>query len=339
MRLNIFSQSSAEIKAQVLTAFPAYRHRQLMHWLYVKQVFEPEQMTDLPANFKAFVSEHFSFTLPRIDFSKTASDGSTKYRLLMEDVAKIEMVMIPDRGNKLTLCVSSQVGCARACSFCATGRIGIKRNLEVHEIVGQILMAASLSPQQRLTNIVFMGMGEPLDNLPNVLKALSIIQAEDTLAFSPRRTTISTCGVVNGIVALTDSGIRCKLAVSLNSAIDTVRDTLMPINKIHPLAALKNALIYYLKANNFRVTFEYILIPEVNMGAADIKALKKFVGDLSCKLNFIPYNPVPLLPYRAPDQAEIEAFMAAAQCLNQAVTLRRSRGAEVCGACGQLAGT
>lgn len=339
MLLNIWGQSSEEIKAVVLQAFPSYRHRQLMHWLYVKQVFDPVLMTDLPADFKAYLAQNFSFALPQIDLAKTASDGSTKYRLVLEDGAKIEMVLIPGMKNKLTLCVSSQVGCARKCSFCATGRLGLKRNLESHEIVGQILLAASLAEDQRLSNIVFMGMGEPLDNLPHLLKSLRIIQAEDSLAFSPRRTTVSTCGITAGIIHLADSGVKCKLAVSLNSAIDEVRDTLMPINKIHPLPALKNAIIYYLNKSSFRVTLEYILIPEVNMSAADLKALRKFAGDLSCKINFIPYNPVPQLPYRKPEPAEIEAFMASAQSLNQAITLRRSRGAEVGGACGQLAGT
>ncbi|MDY0337426.1 MAG: 23S rRNA (adenine(2503)-C(2))-methyltransferase RlmN [Candidatus Cloacimonadaceae bacterium] len=339
MRINIFSQSPSEIKAKVLEAFPAFRYRQLMHWLYQKHIFDLDKMSDLPLDFKTYVMNNFELSLPQIEISKLASDGSTKHRLILEDGALIEMVLIPDKGNKLTLCVSSQVGCARACSFCATGRLGLKRNLQTHEIVGQILLAASCSNERRLTNIVFMGMGEPLDNLTNVLKALTIIQAEDTLAFSPRRTTISTCGVVNNIITLADSGIKCKLAVSLNSAIDSIRDQLMPINRRYPLAALKNALQYYLSKSKFRVTFEYILIPEINMGATDLKALKSFVGDLSCKINFIPYNPVPHLTYRKPDASEIEAFMASATCLNQAITLRRSRGGEVCGACGQLAGT
>ncbi|MDD4099856.1 MAG: 23S rRNA (adenine(2503)-C(2))-methyltransferase RlmN [Candidatus Cloacimonetes bacterium] len=339
MRVNIFSQSSSEIKAVVMKAYPAFRHRQLMHWLYVKQVYNPEEMTDLPIDFKVFITQQYSFSLPLIDKEDKADDGSIKYRLLLEDGAKIEMVMIPDQDKKNTLCVSSQVGCARSCSFCATGRLGLRRNLETHEIVGQIMLAMAQSPLPRVTNIVFMGMGEPLDNLPAVLKTLTIIQAHDTIAFSPRRTTVSTCGVIPGIIALADSGVKCKLAVSLNSAIDEIRSTLMPINRTYPLISLKNALVYYLSRSSFRVTFEYILIPDVNMSAADIKALRKFAGDLSCKINFIPYNPVPQLPYRKPEKLEIEKFMTAAQSINQAITLRRSRGSDVSGACGQLAGS
>ncbi|MDP2172642.1 MAG: 23S rRNA (adenine(2503)-C(2))-methyltransferase RlmN, partial [Candidatus Cloacimonadaceae bacterium] len=186
-------------------------------------------------------------------------------------------------------------------------------------------------------NLVLMGMGEPLDNLQNVLDAIKLIQHIQSLAFSPRRTTISTCGIVPGIIKLADSGIRTKLAVSLNSAIDAVRDQIMPINLKYPLAQLKNALLYYQQKSPFRITIEYILIPGVNMSSTDIKALRRFAGDLSCKINFIPYNPVPNLPFEAPGKAQIETFMTAAMSIPQAVTLRKSKGADIMGACGQLA--
>lgn len=335
--MNIFGLLPCEIKEQIAPYFPAFRYRQLMHWLYTKYNFEPAQMSDLPKDFKAWLDLNFSFALPKVLETKQGSDGSSKYLLKLEDGNHIEMVLMP-LDKKLTLCVSSQVGCRRKCSFCATGLLGLKRNLDAHEIVGQILLAAAISQPQRLTNIVFMGMGEPLDNLENVERALMIIQSDESISFSPRRTTISTCGIADGIIRLADSGIKCKLAVSLNSAKADTRTTLMPINRRYPLPNLKAALIYYLSKSSFRITFEYILIPEVNMGFSDIKALQKFVGDLSCKINFIPYNPVPHLPYRQPTEAEIESFMAHAQILNQAITLRRSRGADISGACGQLAG-
>ena len=338
--MNIFGLHSQKLSAMVEEHFPKYRAKQLLHWLYQKHIFVPEEMTDLPAPFKTWLHENFSFTLPKIIDTKRAKDGSSKYLLELEDGAKIEMVLIPDKQrSKLTLCVSSQVGCSRACSFCATGSLGLARNLETHEIISQILLAQRQSPQHRISNLVFMGMGEPLDNLPRILAAIQIIQASDTFAFSPRRITISTCGLAPQIITLAQSGIRCKLAVSLNSAIPAKRSRLMPVNDVYPLQELKSAIISYLKHNKFRVTFEYILIPGLNMADEDIKALKKYVGDLACKLNFIPYNPVDALPFRPPTEAEIESFMAKAQSLNQAITLRRSRGAEVCGACGQLAGT
>lgn len=335
---NIFSLHPEALEARLKGHFPAFRYRQIVHWLYKKLVFDTEQMTDLPVNVKEFLAANFSFALPRIDFVQTADDETAKYRLMLEDDAIIEMVLIPS-GKKRTLCVSSQVGCARNCAFCATGKMGLKRNLETHEIVGQILLASAICQPERLTNLVFMGMGEPLDNLDKVLDSLRIIQADDSLCFSPRRTTVSSCGLPAKIRQIADSQVRTKLAISLNSAIDAKRDILMPVNKSHPLKELKEALIYYLQRVNFRVTFEYIMIPEVNMGQEDIKALKRFVGDLSCKVNFIPYNQVPDLPYRSPTEREIDEFLRGAQVLNQAITLRRSRGANICGACGQLAGT
>ncbi len=338
MLTNIFSLMPEEIEARLKGHFPAFRYRQVMHWLYNKLVFDTEQMTDLPAPVKDFLTQNFSLALPVVDLVQDADDGTAKYRLKLEDNAIIEMVLIPS-DKKRTLCVSSQVGCARNCSFCATGKLGLKRNLQVHEIVGQILLAAAICQPERLSNLVFMGMGEPLDNLDNVLASLKIIQAENSLTFSPRRTTISTCGLPDQIRKIADSKVRTKLAVSLNSAIDAKRDILMPVNKLHPLEELKRALIYYLQRVNFRVTFEYILIPEINMGGEDIKALKHFVGDLSCKVNFIPYNSVPTLPYRSPTEQEIDVFLSRAQVLNQAITLRRSRGSKISGACGQLAGT
>lgn len=338
MLTNIFSLTPEQLEARLKGHFPAFRYRQVVHWLYEKLVFDTEQMTNLPAPVKAFLAEKFSFALPGIDYVLTSDDQTAKYRLKLEDDAIIEMVVIPNE-DKRTLCISSQVGCARNCAFCATGKIGLKRNLMVHEIVGQILLAVSICQPQRITNLVFMGMGEPLDNLDNVLATLRIIQAEDALTFSPRRTTVSTCGLPLKIRQMADSKVRTKLAVSLNSAIDAKRNILMPVNKLHPLSELKEALIYYLNRVNFKVTFEYIMIPEVNMGPEDLKALRGFVGDLSCKVNFIPYNHVPALPYRSPSEQEIDDFMKQAQGLNQAITLRRSRGANICGACGQLAGT
>lgn len=327
------------VQAQALTdflgeSFPAYRSKQLLKWIYRNLVFAPEQMTDLPADFKDYLRSAFDFTMPRIAQQLNSADGSSKLRLILADSREIEMVLMPE-DKKLTLCVSSQVGCARACSFCATGSMGLHRNLGTHEIVQQILLALQIS-KQPISNLVFMGMGEPLDNLDNVLDAIRLIQSEQTLTFSPRRTTVSTCGIIPGIMQLADSRVKTKLAVSLNSASDDVRSSLMPINLKYPLDILKKALLYYQKRSKFRITLEYIMIPGINMSALDIKKLSKFCGDLSCKLNFIPYNENPALPYHAPSPEDIEYFMKTAQSIPQAITLRRSRGADILGACGQL---
>ncbi len=323
-----------DLEAFLTPAWPAYRVRQLLNWIYRKFVFDPAHMTDLPPEFKTALLEAFDLSLPGIAEKQDSTDGSSKYRLILADGAQIEMVLMP-QDKKQTLCVSTQVGCARACAFCATGRMGRKRDLQSHEIVQQILLAAR-DAKPALTNLVFMGMGEPLDNLDNVVDAVRLIQHESALAFSPRRVTVSTCGIVPGIHRLADSALKVKLAVSLNSARDEVRDQLMPVNKKFPLSVLKKALLYYQRKSPFRITLEYILIPDVNMSAADLKALRKFSGDLSCKINFIPFNPVPQLTFRAPTETEVTDFMALARELPQAVTLRRSKGADICGACGQL---
>jgi 23S rRNA (adenine2503-C2)-methyltransferase len=234
--------------------------------------------------------------------------------------------------------------------------MGLVRNLSTDEMVTQILHGSSectdrttaqtrsktetANPNEttasRITNLVFMGMGEPMDNLDNVLQTLRIIQADNALAFSPRRTTVSTCGVVPGIISFADSGIKAKLAISLNSAIDAKRDVLMPINRKYPLHELKQALLYYLRKSSFRITIEYVLIAGENMGREDLNALRKFVGDISCKINFIPYNPGGTSTLQAPDKQQVDDFMRAAAALPQAITLRKSRGADVFGACGQL---
>ncbi len=313
---------------------PEYRCRQLLSWIYRKFVFDPVRMTNLPAGFKDLLQQSFDLSLPQMVQHLVSSDGSFKLRLSLAAKAEIETVLMPE-ARKCTLCVSSQVGCAHNCSFCATGSMGLRRNLETHEIVQQILLAASLSDKP-ITNLVFMGMGEPMDNLETVLDALRLIQHEHSLAFSPRRTTVSTCGIVPGILRLADSGIKTKLAVSLNSALDEVRSQIMPVNRNYALAALKQALLYYQRRSRFRITLEYIMIPGLNMGATDVKALRKFCGDLSCKINFIPLNPVPKFTHQAPTEDEIRAFIAMAQSIPQAITLRRSRALDILGACGQL---
>lgn len=337
---NIYGLFPDEIELSGDAKLPSYRKQQLLSWLYRQYCSDPDKMLNLPSQLRASLMQRYSFFLPDVNTRLQARDKAIKLRLRLEDDTFVESVLIPE-AKKRTLCISSQVGCARACSFCSTGKMKLMRNLETHEIIGQIILAsadlkASEAEQPRLTNLVFMGMGEPLDNAENVFTALRIIQHQETLAFSPRRTTLSTCGVIPGIISMADSGIKAKLAVSLNSAIPAKRDLLMPVNKQYPLPELKQALLYFRRKSSFRITLEYVLIPGMNMAAEDLKALKHFVGDISCKLNFIPFNPAPDSEYRAPSPAECEHFMQQAQSLPQAVTLRKSRGADVFGACGQL---
>jgi len=333
---SIYGLLPSQLGPLISKDFPAYRGKQLLGWIYQKAVFDPDQMSDLPAPFKAWLKDAFDLRMPALEDRQLSQDGSVKMLLRLEDGARVESVLIPE-GKKRTLCVSSQTGCARGCGFCATGTLGAGRNLLPHEIVQQVLINCQEIYPERLSNIVFMGMGEPLDNYDSVISALQILQDNAGLAFSPRRITLSTCGVVPGIIRLADAGVKVKLALSLNSAIDSVRDKLMPVNRLYPLKQLKRALQYFNGKNPFRITFEYILIPGVNMDDAALKALRRYTGDLASKINFIPYNPVAQLSYRSPTKAEVESFMASAAALPQAIMLRKSKGQDINGACGQLA--
>ncbi|MBN2830256.1 MAG: 23S rRNA (adenine(2503)-C(2))-methyltransferase RlmN, partial [Candidatus Cloacimonetes bacterium] len=336
-KTNIYSLSSEELFASLIKGdTKSYRVQQLLNWLYQKFVNDTNGMTNLPLSFRKELNDKFSFSLPEIIKKVDSKDGSTKYLLKLEDDEKIEMVLMPSE-EKTTLCLSSQVGCSRDCKFCATGKLGLTRNLQTHEIIGQIVLAMKLLSPNILTNIVFMGMGEPMDNFENLIKSLKILADTEALCFSARRTTVSTCGVVPQIRRFADSGVKAKLAVSLNSAIDSKRDELMPVNRLYPLAELKDSLRHYLSKNTFRITFEYVLIKDFNMGREDLKALIKFTGDLSCKINLISWNQVVGLAYKSPDVSETNNFRASLLKVNKAVMFRDSRGNDIAAACGQLA--
>jgi len=315
-----------------------YRAKQLTEWIYKKLAIDFQSMSSLPATFRERLNEEYQLAYPQIAKQLCSVDGSEKLLLTLPDKSNVEMVIIPAE-KKNTLCISSQVGCARGCQFCATASLGLKRNLTAGEIVAQIMTAVRLLHEngQKLTNIVFMGMGEPLDNLASVIKTLKIIQHDSGLTFSPRKTTVSTCGIIPGIIKLADEGVKTKLAVSLNAALDDKRDAIMPVNKIYNLSELKKALKYFSTRNPFRITFEYVMIPEFNMTSSDVQAIKKFMGDLPSKLNLIAWNRVEGLSYQTPGQAEIDRFISQLQTISQAVTFRKSRGSDIKGACGQLA--
>jgi 23S rRNA (adenine2503-C2)-methyltransferase len=309
---------------------------QINNWIYNKFVFDFDSMLNISKNMREILKQNFFFDLPKIETIQKSFDGTKKYLLKLKDDMFIEMVMIPNPKKK-TVCISSQVGCARNCKFCATAKLGLIRNLTVSEILGQILLVSKELFPYKLTNIVFMGMGEPLDNYENVLQAIRFIKSEDRLRFSPRRVTISTSGVIPGINKLAEENLNIKLAVSLNSAVNEKRNEIMPINKTYPLDELKNTLLNFRKKTNFRITFEYIMIKNFNMDNSDIKALRKFVGDISCKINIIPWNPVGNLTFKSPSKYEIDEFRNKLQeNLNIAITLRNSRGQDIDAACGQL---
>ncbi len=313
-----------------------FRIKQLKHWIFEKYVDDFHKMNNLPATLIKTLSENFECSYPKIEKERISEDKTRKYLLRLHDDQFIEMVLIPTE-KKNTLCISSQVGCSRNCAFCATAKLGMERNLKPSEIVGQVLLAMRLLKEEKLTNLVFMGMGEPLDNYDNVVHSVRMLQED--VGFSPRRMTISTCGVVPGIRKLGQSGLKVKLAVSLNSAIPGKRDRLMPVNRVYSLNELKQTLLDFRRKSAYRITFEYIMFGGLNTGSDDAKALVAFTGDISCKINLIPCHRVPGLNFIPPTEDEIKAFQESLHNLSAAITVRTSRGQDIEAACGQLAGS
>ncbi|MBW6515394.1 MAG: 23S rRNA (adenine(2503)-C(2))-methyltransferase RlmN [Candidatus Cloacimonetes bacterium] len=314
-----------------------YRSIQICDWIFKKFVPDFSLMSNLPKQLRDYLANHYPLQFPLIKQKTVSNDGTTKFLLKLADNSHIEMVLIPEK-EKLTLCISSQVGCLRRCRFCATGDIGFKRNLDSAEIITQLLLAFRYSLGRRITNLVFMGMGEPLDNHVNVFRAIRLMQDNRLLSFSPRRITVSTCGLIPGIRKLLAEKVKIKLAVSLNSAIQEKREYLMPVAKLYPLKELKQDLQLYRRNNPFRITLEYVMFKGFNTGKEDARALIKLLGDLSCKVNLISWNETQCnSEFQAPSPDEIEKFISYLQPLPFAVTYRKSRGKDIQAACGQLA--
>ncbi len=337
MRKNVLDLLPEELIQHLLEiGEKEYRAKQILSWIYSKRITDFTKMTSLSEALRIKLQEIYQIGIPTIINKVVSVDGTTKYLLALHDGSNIEMVLIPN-GKKNTLCISSQVGCARQCKFCATAKLGLTRNLETYEITSQVFLAIKELGEDKLTNIVFMGMGEPLDNFENVIKAIKILQHDLCFNFSPRRITVSTSGVIPQISKLADTGLKLKLAVSLNSAIQSKREILMPISKTYPLSELKKTLIDFRKKTPYRITFEYVMIKDYNIGRKDVKALLKYLGDISCKLNVIKWNKVDDLSYETPSATEIDRFIKSMNILSSAVTYRRSRGTDIDAACGQLA--
>ena len=313
---------------------------QVVSWLYAKRVDDPLEMTNLPADLRNRLSAEWSTHALDVASVQKSTDGTRKFALRANDGAVIEAVLIPEE-RRSTLCVSTQVGCALACSFCATGALGFTRNLTTAEIVDQVCHAQSQldsdGESERVTNIVFMGMGEPLLNLPNVRSAISIFTNPKAFAVAPRRVTVSTAGLVPKIPELLDIG-PLNLAVSLHATTDDVRDELVPLNKKFPLDVLLGTLRESPLVNRRRpVFFEYTLMDGVNDSVADARRLPKLLRDIPCKLNVIPMNPHSDSAYQPPSDEAIDRFTSEVHAGGLRVTLRRDRGRDIDAACGQLA--
>lgn len=313
----------------------AWRADQVARWLFERRVREFEAMTDLSQALRADLAARLSTRALTLDAVHRAVDGTAKLALSTHDGAVIEAVVIPEKQRR-TLCVSSQIGCSLDCSFCATGRLGLGRNLSAAEIVDQALVAAELlaGTGERLSHVVFMGMGEPLLNLRAVTQAIRVLSHPRAFGISPRRITVSTAGVVPRLEELAAS-LPVRLAISLHATTDAVRDELVPLNRRFPLAKLLAACAR-LPGRRDPITFEYALIEGKNDSDADAERLARLLRGQKAKVNLIPLNVFPGLAYRCPSDARIDRFAALVSRLGVLATVRRSRGDDIYAACGQL---
>lgn len=317
-----------------------FRAKQVYEWIWQKGASSFADMSNISKDLREKLSSEFSFPALTTDATQMSSDGTIKTRFKTFDGYKIEGVLIPTDERK-TACVSSQVGCSLTCKFCATGKMERKRNLNFDEIYDQVSMLNAQSEKhygKKLSNIVFMGMGEPLLNYNNVLKAIERISSEDGLAMSPRRITVSTAGVAKMIKKLGDDKVRFKLALSLHAATDKKRNEIMPVNESNNLAALTDALNYFYRQTKNEITFEYILFNNFNDGLKDADDLIKIYRQVPADLvNIIEYNPIDGENFSKPDEDKTMAFMQYLEKNRVNARLRRSRGKDIDAACGQLA--
>jgi 23S rRNA (adenine2503-C2)-methyltransferase len=347
--VSVFGLSRAEIAARIAEALSLdakkarMRASQLWRWVYHYGLTDFEAMTDIGKEMRAALAALFSLARPRIAERQISSDGTRKYLIEVSKGAEIECVYIPDVGRAGALCVSSQVGCTLTCTFCHTGTQALVRNLTAGEIVAQVMAVKddlgewpSGGDDRRLSNIVFMGMGEPLLNFDHVARAIETIADGDGIGISRRRVTVSTSGIVPEIVRLGEV-TGAMLAISLHATNDELRDVLVPINRKYPIKELLEACRAYPAANNSkRITFEYVMLKGVNDTDAEAHELVRLLNNIPAKINLIPFNPWPGAPYECSDWERIEAFAEIVNKAGYASPIRTPRGRDISAACGQL---
>ncbi len=339
-KINIKSLNLPELKQKLdELGMEGFRSQQIKQWLYQKQVSSFEEMTNLGKTYRALLEEHFTIDRLPITRVQVSEDGTRKYLLQLEDGKVVEAVFIPADGRN-TLCVSSQVGCAMDCQFCLTAAMGFKRNLSVYEIVEQIGAVVrdlqSNGDERRLSNLVFMGMGEPLLNTKNLYPALDLLQDPFCYNFSRQHITVSTSGIATEVEKFGDQTL-VKLAISLNATTDKVRDEIMPINKKFPLQRLLEACQDMNLPKRNRITFEYVMLHDVNDTLEDAHRLVKILSHLKAKVNLIPFNEFPGSSYKRPSDDWIHKFQKILLDAGYVANIRKSRGRDILGACGQLA--
>ncbi|MCK4912834.1 MAG: 23S rRNA (adenine(2503)-C(2))-methyltransferase RlmN [Candidatus Omnitrophica bacterium] len=331
----IYNFTEKDLKDKLTSnGFPGYTGRQVFEWVYKKRVSNFDSMSNLSKKLKEFLRKSFSITKLKLIKKEKSTDKTEKYLFELEDGMAIEAVLIPEK-ERSTLCVSTQVGCKFKCLFCVSGQDGFKRNLTASEIIGQYFAVADLKAPLKVTNIVFMGIGEPLDNFDNTIKSINILMNSAGINFSKRRISISTCGLVPEIKELAKLKLGIKLSVSLHSAENDIRDKLMPINKKYPIEELMLATREFSKVSKDLVTFECVLIEGINTSVDDARKLAKLLNRVNGKANLIPYNgSSPEI--KAPTQEQLDIFTQELKDRSAFFTLRKSRGQDINAACGQL---
>jgi 23S rRNA (adenine2503-C2)-methyltransferase len=318
---------------------PAYRAAQVYDWLWKKSAHSFEEMTDLPKNLREWLNKNFTFGSAYINITQKSMDGTIKYSFLLHDNKQMEGVLIPS-GKRITACVSSQVGCSLSCTFCATGKIKRERNLNADEIYDEVVLLNKQSLQDLnspLTNIVFMGMGEPFLNYSNVLEAIEKITSQEGLKYSAKRITVSTAGIAKMIRQAGDEYVKFNLAVSLHAATDEKRNQIMPINRQIPLAELIASLKYFYQKTRSRITYEYIVFKDFNDSPEDAYNLALLCKKVPSKVNLIEYNPIDKGEYEKTTTERLAAFVAYLKSKDIIANIRHSRGKDIDAACGQLA--
>jgi len=338
-RVDLKNLSPSELE-EFISSFEKERYRsiQVLRWLYQKGVHSIDEMTNLSKRFRQKLSETSFISILHPLHAEQANDGTKKFLFQLEDRNRIESVLIPDK-KRLTLCLSTQVGCALGCRFCLTGKMGWKRDLMVSEILNQILaVRETLTDKTNITNIVLMGMGEPLINYKNTLKAIELMANPDAFKFSSRRITLSTVGLLPGLEKLAKEKTSFRLAISLNASDEEVRSYLMPINRRYPLKKVLEACRDFPLRPRTRITFEYVLVESFNDSPQDAKRLLKILKGIPSKVNLIPLNEAPGIPFKRPPEEKIRRFQEILMEGGLTAIIRASKGTEISAACGQLQG-
>ena len=340
----ITKKNIRELKLEELIDFlknqniPSYRAKQIHEWLWKKRAISFNEMTSLSLSLRELLEQNFCLNAVKIHKAEKSSDGTIKYSLKLYDNKLVEGVLIHSK-KRLTACVSSQVGCSLSCTFCATGTLKLERNLNYAEIYDQIFILneeALLNFGKPLSNIVYMGMGEPLLNYENLLKSIELVSSKTGLSMSAKRITVSTAGIAKMIKKLADDDVRFNLAISLHTSDDKKREEIMPINKSINLEELKESIKYFFEKTGTRITYEYILFKDINDSLDDAHELVKFCKSTPCKVNLIEYNSVDNIPFQKASNNKTEKFINFLNEKNVIVNLRRSKGKDINAACGQL---